>query len=198
MKVAFSFFEDRIAPVFDAAERILVAETEGASILTETVARLTAAQPLERAAALAGMGVQVVVCGAISADLQRYLVSRGLRVVPFVAGDLRDIMQAWLGGRMEAGEYRMPGCRSAQDGRRRGRSAERGCGSRRAHRGLGPARIEGAEWQAPRRGTGHRHPDEACLCPVCGHREPHEPGIPCHHRTCPTCGTAMTREFPLF
>lgn len=192
MKVAFSFFEDRIAPVFDTAERILVAETEGPSILTETIARLTAPQPLERAAALADMGVQVVVCGALSADLQRYLVSRGLQVIPFVAGDLRDIIQAWLDGRMEAGEYRMPGCRSARGGRRPGR------GSRRVHRGRGPVGSEGVEGQASRRGTGHRHPGEACLCPACGHREPHEPGIPCHHRTCPTCGTAMTREFPLF
>jgi hypothetical protein len=33
-----------------------------------------------------------------------------------------------------------------------------------------------------------------CLCPKCGHREPHEIGVPCMQRACPKCGTAMTRE----
>lgn len=187
MKVAFSFFEDRIAPVFDTAERVLVAETESASILTETIARLTAAQPLERAKALADLGAQVLICGAISADLQRYLSSRGTKVVAFVAGDLREIIQAWLEGRMEAGQYRMPGCRRERPG---------GKGERPGGKGHRQGRSE--DGHGPRRGSSRRRAGEACLCPACGHREPHEPGIPCHHRTCPTCGTALTREFPLF
>jgi NAD-dependent SIR2 family protein deacetylase len=33
-----------------------------------------------------------------------------------------------------------------------------------------------------------------CLCPNCGHREPHERGAPCVQKRCPKCGTAMTRE----
>ena len=33
-----------------------------------------------------------------------------------------------------------------------------------------------------------------CVCPSCGHKEPHERGVPCFERSCPECGTKMTRQ----
>jgi len=33
-----------------------------------------------------------------------------------------------------------------------------------------------------------------CLCLRCGHRQPHEPGIPCRSASCPRCGAALIRE----
>lgn len=33
-----------------------------------------------------------------------------------------------------------------------------------------------------------------CVCPSCGHKEPHVAGQRCFDRTCPKCGTKMIRE----
>ena len=33
-----------------------------------------------------------------------------------------------------------------------------------------------------------------CVCPSCGHKEPHVAGQRCIDRTCPKCGTRMIRE----
>jgi len=33
-----------------------------------------------------------------------------------------------------------------------------------------------------------------CICPKCGHREPHKRGTPCMQVKCPQCGTGMIRE----
>jgi hypothetical protein len=33
-----------------------------------------------------------------------------------------------------------------------------------------------------------------CVCPKCGQREPHQPGVPCLQERCPSCGVAMVRE----
>lgn len=38
-----------------------------------------------------------------------------------------------------------------------------------------------------------RGPGGECLCSNCGHREPHEVGIPCYAKKCPKCGSLMTR-----
>ena len=35
-----------------------------------------------------------------------------------------------------------------------------------------------------------------CICPRCGLKEPHKPGIPCFQTKCPRCGSPMTRTFP--
>jgi len=37
-------------------------------------------------------------------------------------------------------------------------------------------------------------PDGYCVCPKCGYKEIHKPGIPCYEKTCPKCGENMVRE----
>ena len=32
-----------------------------------------------------------------------------------------------------------------------------------------------------------------CVCPKCGHREAHARGEPCNQKSCPKCGTKLTR-----
>ena len=34
----------------------------------------------------------------------------------------------------------------------------------------------------------------ACICPKCGQRQPHRPGVPCLEERCPECGVALIRE----
>lgn len=37
-------------------------------------------------------------------------------------------------------------------------------------------------------------PGGNCVCPKCGHTEPHVAGQRCLDQTCPKCGTKMIRE----
>jgi hypothetical protein len=37
-------------------------------------------------------------------------------------------------------------------------------------------------------------PGGNCLCPGCGAKAPHTPGVPCFTVKCPECGLTMTRE----
>lgn len=37
-------------------------------------------------------------------------------------------------------------------------------------------------------------PGGNCVCPSCGHKEPHVAGQRCVDQTCPKCGTRMIRE----
>ncbi|RLE49893.1 MAG: hypothetical protein DRJ31_03260 [Candidatus Methanomethylicota archaeon] len=55
--------------------------------------------------------------------------------------------------------------------------------------GGGPGGPSGA----PGRGAGFRGPGGECICPRCGHREPHYPGVPCRARVCPKCGIPLVR-----
>jgi len=166
-KAAFAHWESRIAPVFDVARRLLViADTDGQTA-GETQEFLPQDQPVHRALRLAELGVGVLVCGAISRPLQELVQAQGIQVIPFVAGELREVVQAWRDGRLESRQFAMPGC----------------CG-----RGRWQQRFRG---RAGCRATG---PTGFCLCPACGRRVPHQRGFPCVERTCPTCGASMVRE----
>ena len=37
-------------------------------------------------------------------------------------------------------------------------------------------------------------PDGVCVCPSCGHQVRHLQGHPCNNRSCPKCGSKMTRN----
>lgn len=170
MKTAFPFWNYRIAPVFDVARQLLLVESQKGRIISETAEPMPADDLGEKAESLARLGVNTLVCGAISRTMQGLIESRGIALVPFVAGDLRVVIQAWIEGRIHDGAFTMPGCCS--------RSRQRGRWSAR-----GPCQ------------TGYSTGTCGfCVCPQCSHREPHVRGIPCSRKQCPVCGSPLVRE----
>ena len=67
-----------------------------------------------------------------------------------------------------------------------------------AGQGRGQGRGGGAgQGQGGGRGGGNKPgsgPVGNCVCPHCGHKEPHVAGQRCIDQVCPKCGTKMTRE----
>ena len=50
-------------------------------------------------------------CGAISTPLSELMVTYGIRVIPFVAGDVGEVIAAWCTGDLDSRHFDMPGCR---------------------------------------------------------------------------------------
>lgn len=197
MKTAFATWANRIAPVFDTTRHVYVVEASGGRIVRETQETLSADLPMQKTLRLVELGVDTLVCGAISQPLHALVTAYGIRVVPFVAGELSEVMRAWIAGGLHEGVFAMPGCRG--QGRFRPR------GMRTGHRGIDPGKGRGGATGGGRgRARGGRRPQwmggawavgftSSCLCPKCGHTEPHLPGMICVERLCPECGTAMIR-----
>lgn len=137
MKTAFSVWEHRIAPVFDTAHQILIVESDGSRVSTESIHVIPEESIAQRVAWLASNNIDTLVCGAISRPLQMELVAAGLVVIPFIAGDLPRVIQASFDGTLSDITFRMPGCCGGQGVRRRDGSG-RGVGG-----GRGQGRGEG-------------------------------------------------------
>jgi predicted Fe-Mo cluster-binding NifX family protein len=190
MKTAFTYWDNRIAPVFDIARQIRIVESEADRIVGESEELLEDGLPVRKVINLAQLGVATLVCGAISRPLHDMVMSNGIRVIPFVAGDLGDVIQAWLGGTLDNDSFSMPGC----CGRGRGGLRKPCCTNGdedHMNQGSGGGRGQG---QGRMGGSQAGGAIGFCVCTKCGHREAHERGVPCIQKQCPKCGTALTRE----
>jgi predicted Fe-Mo cluster-binding NifX family protein len=218
MRAAFAVWNDRIAPVFDVTRHIHLVETEARRIVSERVEALPDDDGSGKALRLVELGVDMLVCGAISRSMHVMVSAYGIRTVPFVAGDLREIVNAWLSGELEKRVFAMPGCcavgrgagrrvraagqevHAMNGGGRGGAGMGGGQGRGDQGRGGGGQGRGGGKGRGQGRGLGRMGGPKAdgpageCVCSACGHREPHMRGIPCTQRQCPKCGAAMIRE----
>ena len=109
-KTAFSYWNRRIAPVFDIAQRLHVVEIESDRITNETEETLTGDLMIQKVRHLAELGIGTLVCGAISTQFSELMVAYGIRVIPFVAGELEEVIAAWCNGSIDSRKFDMPGC----------------------------------------------------------------------------------------
>ncbi|HOP27186.1 MAG TPA: NifB/NifX family molybdenum-iron cluster-binding protein [Candidatus Sabulitectum sp.] len=130
MRIALTVWNGRIAPLFDVAGTLVVAEVSGKEVPERTVLPFPQnSGTMSRAAFLAENGVSVLICGAVSRQVHRMLALSGIEVHPFVSGDAEEVLQAFLSDTLESPVFRMPGC-----GMGRCRGEGKGAGLKR-HRG---------------------------------------------------------------
>jgi predicted Fe-Mo cluster-binding NifX family protein len=110
MNVAFTVWEDRISPVFDAAHDLMIAVVDDRCVKEK---RFFSFDP-DRVATLIGMlrhdAVDVLVCGAISETPARLISESGIRLIPFISGNVDLVLTAFAQGRPLAPVFLMPGC----------------------------------------------------------------------------------------
>jgi predicted Fe-Mo cluster-binding NifX family protein len=112
---AITFWNGLVSPFFDVAGTILIVKEDGSRRLVD----IGCGTVPVKAALAAKHGVAVMICGAISADARAALQMRGIRVVPWVRGQVDEVLKAFANGNLDSDCFLMPGCRRNRCGRRR-------------------------------------------------------------------------------
>lgn len=124
MHIAIPVWQQRVSPVFDTAQTLLLVRVhDGHEEERKTINLVESCPPL-RVARIRELGVDVLVCGAISRPLARLCQAANIELVPWVAGPVEEVLAELLTGRLPAAKYTMPGCRGRV--RRRGGRGGRG------------------------------------------------------------------------
>jgi predicted Fe-Mo cluster-binding NifX family protein len=111
VKIAIPECANYVSTVFDFAEKLSLAEIEGQ---TEKI-RLEIPLPNEpipqKAGRLKELDVDVLICGAISKPLAFLIIGAGIKIIPFVSGQIDEVLNAYISGQLTDSRFLMPGCR---------------------------------------------------------------------------------------
>jgi predicted Fe-Mo cluster-binding NifX family protein len=110
MKTAIPVWEGKISPVFDTASKLLIIQVEDSKETSRFEAPLDEQNLTRRCSRIQGLGVELLICGAISRPFYRMLVAGGVNVIPWVSGPAEDVLDAWMNGKLFHSRFLMPGC----------------------------------------------------------------------------------------
>lgn len=128
MKIAIATWHNQVSNVFDFAGIILLVESEQGEEIDRQTIDLYGRSGIEKAALLRQMGVDILICGAISKAAAVWLNGSGIQVAAFVTGSTEQVLAAYLGGTLDQPQFVLPGCGGGRHGcpvRQRGRHGRR-------------------------------------------------------------------------
>ena len=115
----------------DTAGHLLIVELEGGREISRETVGVPVGGGVELVNLLTGLRINELICGAISFRLERMMAVSGIKPIPWVRGDVDEILAAYVSGMLNDGEYLLPGRRRHRQGR--GRRCGRGMGYRRQY-----------------------------------------------------------------
>ncbi|MBU0639232.1 MAG: dinitrogenase iron-molybdenum cofactor biosynthesis protein [Planctomycetes bacterium] len=110
MNVGIPTWNGRVSPVLDVAKRLVLAAIEGNAVVGRREVDLEEGSLGAKVRQIRDLGVQTLICGAVSWPLEAALLSTGVRVLPQTCGPVEDVLRAFASGRLTDETYRMPGC----------------------------------------------------------------------------------------
>ncbi|HNQ89355.1 MAG TPA: NifB/NifX family molybdenum-iron cluster-binding protein [Verrucomicrobiota bacterium] len=111
--MAIPVWQERVSPVLDAASRLLVVRRWRGRTVERQELVLGSMTNEALVQCVTELGVDVLLCAAISEPLRRALENAGVVVETHLCGPVEALLEALHGGRWRRSEFRMPGCRDA-------------------------------------------------------------------------------------
>jgi len=112
--------------VLDVSRRLRVIEYQPGGKQSQTEALLPEEDEYQRVQQIEALGLDLLICGAVSRSLRESLEARGIKLFSFISGDIEEVLNAWEKGVLSGPELMMPGCGRNQGCKRTKRLCIRG------------------------------------------------------------------------
>lgn len=111
MRIAVPVWGERVSPLLDAASRLLIVEVDRRGEIARFQMALDESEPNRKAFRIREMGVDVLICGAVSDLVSRALVAAGIHIISEISGGACDVVDSFLKGAGFDSRLLMPGCK---------------------------------------------------------------------------------------
>lgn len=110
MRIAMPVASERISPVLDAANIVMLIELRNDDVLRRETRAIASMSFCDLIAFFTSIQIDIMICGALSRPLHRALVCAGIKVIPWKSGMIDEILAAYLGNSLDRKQFSMPGC----------------------------------------------------------------------------------------
>ncbi|MGD8252709.1 MAG: hypothetical protein PVH30_09950 [Desulfobacterales bacterium] len=110
MTIAITIWGHRVSPLFDTAAQLRIEPEDGTG--EKQLVAVDHFTLKEKCRVLKHHRVGLVICGAISRGYQNRLLGMGIRLIPWICGDVDAVTTAYREGRLFSARFFMPGRRN--------------------------------------------------------------------------------------
>lgn len=103
MRLAISYWQNYISPVFDFSENMLLIDIINDQITHSETTSLDSNMPFGRAQILSDWGVDVLICGAISQTSRMVIAAKDIRIISYLFGSWEDALVSFINGQLDDG-----------------------------------------------------------------------------------------------
>jgi predicted Fe-Mo cluster-binding NifX family protein len=127
MRIAISVWNERIAPVFDVSQSLLLLDIEHGKVIAKRGINIGNYESASKVEQLLAQKVELLICGALSRELAGILALHNIKTISFIAGSVDEVQAAYLQGSLRNADLLMPGFRRRRQCRRGYAGGRRGC-----------------------------------------------------------------------
>lgn len=103
MRVAISYWQNCIAPVFDVSENMLLIDIVNNQVTGSVSTNLDSGLPFLRAKNLSEWDVDVLLCGAILQTSRMAIAGQNIKIISYVFGSWEDTLLLFINGQLDDG-----------------------------------------------------------------------------------------------
>ena len=115
VKIAIPIFQNRVSPVLDSCRHIIVAAIEKDAEIDREQVFIGDIALNDRCRIFKKLGITVIICSGVSATFGKLLEQAKFEIVDGIAGDVQDVLTAYLDGRLDHPDFYMPGFKVKDD-----------------------------------------------------------------------------------
>jgi len=109
MRIAVSIWVDKVSPVLDTAAKLLIIEGENQKKTSCFEVYLLEQDIPQRSSFIRGLDLDVLICGAVSRQLEGMLQASDIKIISGISGLAEDVLEAYFQGALLNSDFLMPG-----------------------------------------------------------------------------------------
>ena len=109
MKAAIPLLGSMVAPRFDAASWILLITIDKGKLVQKEEVSVSPGPLITRINRLMDLNPDVLICGNIDGFSGRMIAGRGIKLIPWITGETKEVIEKYLAGSLEPEMGREPG-----------------------------------------------------------------------------------------